>query len=151
MPYEVDQSNKIESGGDTALALSNDKEYTIRLPAREKRAVVKAMRLQFDRLSRKLIYIRLFTAALYYLLRELPIGRTVTIDIEYTGHEHNIKAMLFYWLRQERPDLSPDDIVSGLVGKKSPAHEKALAIYRKEAKADRTLKADDLLKQIIGP
>jgi hypothetical protein len=35
MPCQVDQSNKIESGGDTALALSNDKEYTIRLPARE--------------------------------------------------------------------------------------------------------------------
>lgn len=58
MPYQVDQSNKIESSGDTALVLSNDKEYTIRLPAREKRAAVKAMRLQFDRLSRKLIYIR---------------------------------------------------------------------------------------------
>ena len=36
MPYQVDQSNKIESTGDTALALSNDREYMIRIPAREK-------------------------------------------------------------------------------------------------------------------
>jgi hypothetical protein len=38
LPYQVDQSNKIERSGDTVLALSNDQTYTIRIPAREKRA-----------------------------------------------------------------------------------------------------------------
>ena len=151
MPYQVDQSNKIERPGDTALALSNDNDYTICIPAREKRAAIEVMRLRFERLSRKLIYIRLFTAALYYLLRKLPPQQTVTIDAEYTGHERHIKAMLIYWLRQDRPDLTPDDITFGMVGKKSAAHKKALAVYRGNAKADRTLKADDLLKRIVGP
>ncbi len=149
--YEVDQSNKIECSGYTALALTNDKDYAIRISGREKRAAIKAMRQRFERLSRKLIHIRLFTVALYYLIRELPAGALVTIDTEYTGHEANIKAMLLYWLRQAGPGISPYDIAFGQVGKKSRAHKKALAIYRGKAKADRTLKADDLLKRIIGP
>lgn len=149
--YEVDQSNKIDRPGDTVLVLTNDKDYTIRIPAKEKRAAIKAIRQRFERLSRKLIHIRLFTAALYYLIRELPPGALVTIDTEYTGHEASIKAILLYWLQQDRPDISPDDIAFGQVGKKSRAHKKALAIYRGKAKADRILKADDLLGQIIGP
>ena len=40
MSYEVDQSNKIENSGDTALALTNDKEYTILIPGREKRRAI---------------------------------------------------------------------------------------------------------------
>jgi len=151
MPYQVDQSNKIEDGGDTALALTNDKEYTICIPGREKRAAIKAMRRHFERLSRKLIHIRLFTAALYYLIRELPPRELVIIDTEYVGHESNIKAMLLHWLRQDRPDIPPDEITFGMVGKKSAAHKKALAVYRGNARADKTLKADDLLRQIIGP
>jgi len=151
LAYQVDQSNKIEDGGDTVLALTNDKEYTICIPGKEKRAAIKSMHRHFERLSRKLIHIRLFTAALYYLIRELPPKALVTIDTEYAGHESSIKAMLLYWLRQDRPDISPDDITFGRVGKKSAAHKKALAVYRGNARADRTLKADDLLKQIIGP
>jgi len=34
------------------------------------------------------------------------------------------------------------------VGKGSSAHEKALAVYQRKTKADRILKADDLLRQI---
>jgi len=151
LAYQVDQSNKIEDSGDTALALTNDKEYTICIPGREKQAAIEAMRRHCERLSRKLIHIRLFTAALYYLIRELPPGALATIDTEYTGHESGIKAMLLYWLRQDRPDISPDDIAFGQVGKKSAAHKKALAVHRGNVKADRTLKADDLLRQIIGP
>ena len=149
--YEVDQSNKIECSGYTALVLTNDKDCTIRISGREKRAAIQAMHQRFERLSHKLIHIRLFTAALYYLIRELPPRALVIIDTEYTGHEANIKAMLLYWLRQDRPDISPDDITFGQVGKRSRAHKKALAIYRGKAKADRTLKADDLLRRIIGP
>ena len=65
MPYEVDQSNKIESAGDTALALSNDKEYTICIPAREKQAAM-AYLTHRRQGSRKLNFLRLFAVALYY-------------------------------------------------------------------------------------
>ena len=148
--YEVDQSNKIECSGYTVLALTNDKDYAVRISGKEKQAAIRTMHEHLEHLSPKLIHIRLFTAILYYLLRELPPRALVTIDTEYTGHEANIKAMLLYWLRQDRPDIFPDDITFGQVGKKSRAHKKALDIYRGKARADRTLKADNLLKLIIG-
>ncbi len=130
MPYHVDQSGKIESKGDTVLALSNAREYAIRIPAEEKIAATSSMEQRFSALRRRLIYIRLFAAALYHLLRELPQGETVTIDIEYTGHSQDIKAMLFNWLRQDGRDLAADDIVFWSIGKKSRAHKKALTVYQ---------------------
>lgn len=149
MPYQVDQSNKIERVGDTVLALSNDKEYTIRIPAREKRAAM-AYLMQRSRGSRKFNRLRLFAVALYYLLQELPLGERVTIDTEYAGHERDIRSMVLNLLWQDDPDFDAGNIIFGYVGKESPAHEKALAVFHKKTKADRTLKADDLLRQIIG-
>jgi len=150
MTYEVDQSNKIESSGDTVLAMSNGVTYTVRIPAREKRLAFEELRTQFERLSRKYIYLRLFSASLYFLLLKLPSNELVVIDVEYHGHESHIKSLLLSWLRKTRPDIEPDQITFGLVGKKSRAHDAAIAVYRKEARADRTIKADDLLNQIIG-
>ena len=149
MPYEVDQSNKIESAGDTALALSNDKEYTICIPAREKQAAM-AYLTHRRQGSRKLNFLRLFAVALYYLLQELPPGERVTIDMEYTSHEHDIRSMLLNLLWRDDPKFDAENITFGYVGKGSSAHEKALAVHQRKAKADRTLKADDLLRQIIG-
>ena len=150
MPYQVDQSNKIESSGDTALALSNDEGYTIRIPAREKREAISVMRRHHGRRRRVQVYLRLFAVALYYLIRELPPGEPVVIDTEYTGHEKNIKNMLLALLWRDDPDFDADNITFGHVGKKSPAHKEALAVYRREAKANRTLMARDLLLPITG-
>lgn len=149
MPYQIDQSNKIEKTGDTALALSNDKEYTIRISSREKQAAMDYLTHQ-RRGSRKLNRLRLFAVALYYLLRELPPNAQVTIDMEYPGHERDVRSMVLNLLWRDDPDFDADNISFGYVGKKSPAHKKALAVYQRRAKADRKLKADDLLKQIIG-
>ncbi len=148
--YEVDQSNKIECSGDTAVVLSNDEEHTIRIPAREKRAAM-AYLTRRRRGSRKFNRLRIFAVALYYLLQELPAGEQATIDTEYTGHEQDIRSMLLNLLWRDDPDFDADRIIFGYVGKKSPAHKMALAVYRGKAKADRMLKADDLLRQIIGP
>jgi hypothetical protein len=147
--YQVDQSGKIESHGSTILTLSNDKEYTIRIPAREKRAAMAYLTHRGGG-SRKLNRLRLFAVALYYLLQELPPGERVTIDVEYTGHEQDIRSMLLNLLWKDNPRFDPGNIIFGYVGKKSPAHQKALAVYRGKAKAHIILKADDLLKPIIG-
>ena len=147
--YEADQSNKIECVSDTALALSNDEDYTIRIPAREKQAAMAYLTYRRQG-SRKLNYLRLFAVALYYLLQELPPGERVTIDMEYTGHEHNIRSMLLNLLWRDDPNFDAENIAFGYVGKKSSAHRKALAVYQRKTKADQTLKADDLLRQIIG-
>jgi len=150
MPYEADQSNKIESAGDTALALSNDEEYTIRIPAREKREAIGVLRWHPKGRRRIRVYLRLFAVALYYLLRELPPGELVVIDTEYTGHEKEIKNMLLVLLWQDDPSFDADNITFGHIGKKSPAHKKALAVYQGKAKANRTLTARDLLLPITG-
>jgi len=45
MPLEVDQSIKIEqTSGDTVLALSNDQQYSIVIPARIKRKALAFLR-----------------------------------------------------------------------------------------------------------
>jgi len=150
LSYEIDQSNKIESTGDTALAMSNDEEYTIRIPSREKRAAMDALRYHPRGKRRKRVYLLLFAVGLYYLIRELPAGEVVIVDTEYAGHEKSIKNMVLRMLWRDNPIFDANDISFGYVGKKSPAHKKALAIYRKRARADRTLKARDLLLPITG-
>jgi hypothetical protein len=150
MPYEVDQSGKMESKGDTVLGLANATTYAVRVPALEKTIAAEAMKRRFTWLKRNAIYMRLFTAALYYLLRDIRVGETVTIDREYTGHEASIKSMLLNWLRQDKPDISSDDIRIRAVGKISRSHKLALAVYQGKTKANRIVKADDLLSRIIG-
>ncbi|MBU1662400.1 MAG: hypothetical protein KKD28_13115 [Chloroflexi bacterium] len=150
MSYQIDQSNKIESTGDTALALSNSREYTIRIPAREKREAIRALRPHPRGRRRVRVHLRLFAVALYYLVRELPPGERVVIDKEYTGHEKSIKNMLLALLWRDNPDYDAENITFGYVGKKSPAYKKALAIYRGIARADRIITARDLLIPITG-
>jgi len=150
LSYEVDQSNKIENSGDTALALSNDKKYTIRIPAREKRRAIGVLVQRRKGRRRKWIVLQLFAVALYYLIRELPPGEQVTIDVEYTGHEDAIKNTLLPLLLRDNPDFDTANIAFGYLGKRSPAHRKAIGVYRGKIKADKTLKANDLLRQIVG-
>jgi hypothetical protein len=58
--------------------------------------------------------------------------------------------MLLNLLWRDNPSFNAENIIFGYVGKKSPAHKKALVVYRGKVKADKILKADDLLKKIIG-
>ena len=82
MTYHVDQSNKIECSGDTALALSNNIEYTIRIPAKEKQKAVEVLAQRRKGRRRKWIYLQLFAVALYYLLLRLPAGERAVIDVD---------------------------------------------------------------------
>lgn len=131
----------------TALALTNDHNYSVAIAASERRAAFAALAGQYERKS---LTIMLFTAALYFLVRELPTGAIVTVDCEYTGKERYIRTTLLRWLHNERPDITADRIVFGLVGKRSRAHVLAWAIHRGEREADRMLKAGDLVTQITG-
>ena len=150
MPYQVDQSNKIERTGDTVLALSNDEDYAIHIPAREKREAIGVLVQRHKGRRRKWIILQLFAVALYYLIRELPPGERVTIDAEYPGHEDDIKNTLLPLLWRDDPGFDAENITFIPIGKRSSAHKKALAVYRGKTKAHRVLKADDLLRQIIG-
>lgn len=150
MPYHIDQSGKMESAGDTALALSNDREFTISIPASVKRAAISELRWHPRGRRRQRVYLRLFAVGLYYLIKELPAGTVVIIDREYTGHEKTVKALLLTLLWRINRGFGADDITFDQIGKQSSAHKKALAVYRGEARAHRTLTARDLLLPVTG-
>lgn len=150
MHIEVDQSGKIEqTNKDTALAFSDDISYAVVIPARVKREAINLLRATGKR--GKNLYISLFAAALYQLLKDhLDQIDLIAIDIEYEGNEQDVKLMLLNLIWQCRPTYSAANIAFRRIGKKSPAHKKALATYRGVARADRTLKVEELLAPLMG-
>jgi len=83
---------------------------------------------------------------------KLKGGRGPTIHHLTTRpiERQNLKNTLLPLLWRNDPDFDAENIAFGHVGKKSAAHKKALAVYHGKAEADTILKADDLLRQIIG-
>jgi hypothetical protein len=103
---EVDQSGKIEAIGKlTILAFSNDISYSIVIPAEAKRAGLDVLRQK--RLGPTQITIRLFATALFLLLEKhlLQLG-LIQIDLEYHGHDSDIRAMLLHLIRRVEPSFS---------------------------------------------
>ena len=145
---EVDQSGKIErTQVNTALAFSEGIEASILILAVEKRECVKKLRQRGE--SGRTIYLKLFAAALFLLLKDyLDQVKVITIDTEYPGKEAEIRAMLLNHIWKTDPAFSKERIVFRRVGKKSPAHRKALAVYRGEEEADRKVRARELLRLV---
>jgi len=145
---EVDQSGKIEDTRvDTVLALSNSIKYAVRIPAGVKRKALHYLRARGKRGRR--LYLSLFATALYHLLREhLDTFSLIVIDVEYKGHERDIKLMLLNMIRKVYWEYPADRIVFSPVGKKSSAHRWALAVYRGTAQPDRILSLAELVDPI---
>jgi len=144
MRVEVDQSGKIgDTKVPTALAFSNGKRYSIFIPA-----TIKRESIQILRDGRKLdtrLYIQLFSVGLYLLLKnDFTKLEHVTIDLEYPGHEAKIKEHLMNLLRRADISVLATQISFERVGKKSPAHQLALAVYSGKAVPNKTITAKDL-------
>jgi len=146
---EVDQSGKIEQTNmDTVLAFSNGISYAVLIPAKVKRTAIHLLRGTGKR--GKIAYTLLFAAALYQLLKDyLDRVDLIVIDIEYEGNEQDVKLMLLNLIWQSHPTYSAANITFRPIGKRSPAHKKALATHRRVVKADRTLKAKELLEPVV--
>ena len=145
MHIEVDQSGKI---GDTAvptvLALSNDMSSTLWISAAAKRECVRQLRQRGK--GPALFYMELFAAALFLLLRShLNRLDLVVIDVEYPGHEATIRGLLLNRIWRIRPDFPKETNTFGHIGKKSRAHAKALAVYRRREPPDLRVSARALL------
>jgi len=127
------------------LALANSIRYAIRIPAQVKRTCLKVLRRRGKKGSA--LYMPLFSAALFLLLR--PWSRQlgiVAIDIEYEGHEAEIKARLLRLAWRYGLRVSAGQLTFRLIGKQSPAHRTALSVFRGERTADRIVKAQELLR-----
>jgi hypothetical protein len=143
MHVQVDQSGKIEDTRvQTVLAFSNQISYAILIPAPVKRKCVQILRRQYP----KAFYLRLFSASLFLLLKDyLDRLNLITIDIEYMGKEETIKGILLDLIRKTHPGYPKDTIIFQRVGKRSPAHKKAIETYRGKRQADKKILAQDIL------
>jgi hypothetical protein len=149
MRVEIDQSGKIGEKGPTALALSNDMDYKILIPARVKRECIEAARAHNK--TGRVFYLQLFSIALFLLLRD-HIGKCtlVVIDREYRSKDNAIKGFLLNLLQRDGQEVDPDTIIFENIGRRSNAHKKAKATYRGRLAPDRVVQAGEILEQLIA-
>jgi hypothetical protein len=145
---EVDQSIRIEMIGEpTILAFSNDEEYSIVISPEAKHAGLDALRKK--KIAPRHITLRLFASALFLLLKEhLAHVALIYIDLEYQGHDNEIRTMLLRLIRQNDPFFSPEQIIFKRVGKESRAHRKAWSVQVGKVKADRKISRDEFLRAV---
>lgn len=148
MQIEVDQSGHIETTKDnTALALSNGTSYAILIPTKTARACVKE--LHRWNIKAPHLQVRLFAASLFFLLKgHINEHTTVLIDREYIGLERDIKKHLLQLLRQDGIQIDVSQICFTHIGKKSPAHDLAIATYRRKSMPDRIIGAAEMLERL---
>jgi len=146
---EVDQSIKIgDTHAPTVIAMADDTERALLIPTIAKRICIRTLRGRWK--SKTLPYFRLFAAALFLLLGEhLEHGYRIIIDVEYPGHEGDIKSDLLLFCRRAGLVVDPDLIHFAQVGKHSPAHRVAIETLRGKRTPDVVATAEALL-EIVG-
>lgn len=147
MEAEIDMSGRIEeTNRPTALALANDVAVCIRISAKEKRkAIEELIRLKPER-TRTAIHILTFSSLVFLLIREhIEDLYLVSIDPEYQGHEKTIKDQILTLCRKHGLRVDKDQIAFKYVGKKSPAHDLAISVFRGDTQPNE----DILAKQVI--
>lgn len=137
MHIEIDQSGKIESTKKpTVLALSNEIDYAILIPAKVKRICVATLRAR----GTKRLYQKMFCAGVFLLIEShLKKIESITIDEEYSGWGEDIRRMLLYHIWRERPDFPEENIRVAQIGRKSGAHKRAIATFRGSSQPDRVI------------
>jgi hypothetical protein len=150
MRVEVDQSGRIEyTKTNTALAFSNGIAGSILILAVDKRECVRVLRKRGVR--KELLYYKLFAVALFLLLKDfLKEIDALVIDTEYEGTavQTIIKGELFRLILREHPSFKASWIKFAQVGKRSPAHKKALAAHRQAEAPTKRVKAAELLRYL---
>jgi hypothetical protein len=91
--------------------------------------------------------LRLFAAGLFLLLKDyLGQIEQVAIDMEYVGHEGDIRGMLLRRIYHIHRGYAADRITFHRIGKKSPAHTLAWEVNRGLRQPDRTVTVEELLE-----
>jgi hypothetical protein len=150
MRVEIDQSGKFEwTQKPTILALANGLCYTVLISASEKRIIQRELRRRKPAWSKTLARVYVFSILLYLLLRDhITKLSQVIIDTEYAGYEPVIKDRVLTLCRRRGINVFTDQLAFRRIGKKSPAHEAAIAIFRGKAKPDRQIDAAEVLAEI---
>jgi len=145
--YQIDQSGRIEyTSHDTVLAIANGSTYSVLLRANEKRLLHSIFRIYFNK-NRQYVY-EVFSALVYILLTHMKAKSQVLIDKEYPGKEDLIKLHILEY--DVDKILLAENIGFGLVGKKSPAHHLAYAVFKKYQNPSKIVHSQDLIKIIFA-
>ena len=140
MKYQIDQSGKVEDTSKlTIVAFANGKAKILKISAREKRKLVKAMR-EID-YPRQIFIYKIFAGLVFLLIKDETTDSFV-IDKEYPGHEPLIKEIIFQLCNRTKIKLPLIDF--SLIGKDCQAHKVALEAFRGKRKADLTVKAKEV-------
>jgi len=135
----------MEMSGETTVAASDSFAATVRITARVKQEVREALRDQG--VKPKMIMIRMFVGAILLAIQDhLSEVGALTIDEEYIGYEAVIRSLLLDRVRDLGFSFVADDICIARIGKKSPAHRAAIRVTRRQAIADKTPTAKELLE-----
>ncbi len=148
MRADIDMSGRIEeTNRPTAIALANGVSYCIRISAREKRKLLVALKQLRPERRAVQHQVLVFSTLVFYLIRE-RIGELsqVRIDLEYPAYEASIKEHILNLCRRYHLNVMCE-IEFQQVGKKSPAHDLAIRVYRGKAKADKGVTAKEILKE----
>ena len=120
MPYQIDQSIKIEATSkDTVLGLANHHSYTVIIPGKTKLKLQSEFRL----LNKPRLFIyRTFIAGVVLLIKYARVDQNheVLVDNEYLYLEPLL--LNIYQELTQHPSRSYPPITFHSIGKKSPAH-----------------------------
>jgi hypothetical protein len=148
MALRVDQSIKIEQTSNyTVLALSNDEQFTIVIPAQVKRKALAFLRRR-GWYGRRAI-LACFAAGLFLLLKRSKVQfDLIVVDQEYEGHERDIKSVLLRHLRSTGIKIPAEAISFRQVGKHSKVHRLAWAVCRGKRTPDHIVTLNEFLDAV---
>jgi hypothetical protein len=67
------------------------------------------------------------------------------VDVEFPGHDASIKEHVLNLLQQDGKMVHPDLISFQHIGKKSPAHDLAIKVFRGKSQPDREIREEEVL------
>ena len=143
MPYEIDQSGKIENTSkNTIICLSNGKTITLLLKAKDKRKLQEIFRRNGQNRNYVLFS---FSAVISLILKDFRNHELVTIDREYFGKEAIIKEIISEMIKTNK--IKPE-IVFDLVGKDSNSHKFAYKVATNQVKPTIVVRSEEVLREI---
>jgi len=143
MPYQVDQSGKIEATNkNTILCLSNDKWIAVKIEAKTKRQLQEIFRRNGQ--PRNFVLFTFSAGQSILFDRSQHVSRVI-VDREYYGKEGIIKKLIHEMLAQRERSL---EIHFDNLGKKALAHHRAYAVAVGRLEESYTVGSKELLDKI---
>jgi hypothetical protein len=148
----VDQSGKWEESGSTVIGISDTYTYSVLIKSNVKRHVWRYIcnSMQERNRSNRAKRMRLFVYTLFLSLRGyLREGDKLVVDIEYAGHESNIRDFLVHLFKRfTKISIGQSNIQFALLGKDAMCHAVAIQTFRGYEKAEKELLMEDYVELV---